>query len=118
MPEIHKRKTNVPERPVISKKSTATENISTFLDFHFKPLVTKVPHILEDTRDFLTRTTEIKDLSEDALLASFHAVGLYQHILHEEGIDITEEFLNQREVKYTSTKRLWGLATIILKNNF
>ena len=37
-----------------------------FLDLHLKPLVTKVPHILEDTRDFLNWITEIKDLPEDA----------------------------------------------------
>ena len=99
MPKIHKRITIVPGRLVIFNNSTATENISAFLDFHLKPLVTKVPHILEDTRDFLTRITEIKDLTENALLVSFDVVGLYLHISHEKGIEIMKEFLNQREVK-------------------
>ena len=118
LPKIHKRTTSVPGKPVISNNSTATENISAFLDFHLKPLVTKVPHILEDTRDFPTRITEIKDLLEDSLLVSFDVVGLYPHIPHEEGIEIMEEFLNQREVKDISTKSLCDLATTILKNNF
>ena len=61
---------------------------------------------------------EIKDLPEDALLVSFDVVGLYPHIPHEEGIEIMEEFLNQREVKDISTKSLCDLATIILKNKF
>ena len=74
LPKIHKRTTSVPGRPVISNNSTATENISAFLDFLLNPLVTKEPHILEDTRDFLSRKTEIKDLTEDALLASFDFV--------------------------------------------
>ena len=116
--KIHKRTTSLPGRPVISNNSTATENISAFLDFHLKSLVTKVPHILEDTSDFLTRITEIKDLPEAALLVSFDVVGLYPQIPNEESIDIMKEFLNQREVKDISTKSLCDLATIILKNNF
>ena len=118
MPKIHKRITSVPGRPVISIDNTATENISAFLDFHLKPLVTKVTDILEDTRDFLTRITEIKDLPEGALLVSFDVVGLYPRIPHEEGIEIMEEFLTQREVKDISTKGLCDLATVIVKNNF
>ena len=43
---------------------------------------------------------------------------LYPHIPHEEGIEIMEEFLNQREVKDISTKSLCDLATTIVKNNF
>ena len=93
LPKIHKRTTSVPGRPVISNNSTATENISAFLDFLLNPLVTKEPHILEDTRDFLSRKTEIKDLTEDALFASFDFVWLYPHIPHEEGIEIMKEFL-------------------------
>ena len=92
---------------IISNNSTATESLSVFLDFHLKPLVTKVPHILQ-----------IKYLPQDALLVSFDVVGLYPHIPHEEGIEIMEEFLNQRKVKDISTKSLCDLATIILKNNF
>ena len=116
--KIHKRTTSVPGRPVISNNSTVTENISAFLDFHLKPLVTKVPHSLEDTLDFLTRITEIKDIPGDALLVSFDVVGLYPHIPREESIEIMKKFLNQREVKDISTKSLCDLATIILKNNF
>ena len=118
LPKIDKRTTSVPGRPVISNNSTATENISAFLDLHLKPLVTKVPHILEDKRDVLTRITEIKDFPEDTLFVSFDVVGLYPHIPHEAGIEIMKEFLIQREVKDISTKSLCDLAAIILKNNF
>ena len=50
LPKIHKRTLNVRVRPVISNNGTATENISAFLDFHFKNIVSTIPHILEDTR--------------------------------------------------------------------
>ena len=76
LPKIYKRTTSVPEISVISNKSTVTENILAFLDFQLKSLVTKVPHILEDTGDFFSRITEIKDLPDDSLLVSFGVVGL------------------------------------------
>ena len=38
LPKIYKGKTNVPGRPVISNNQTATENISSFLDFNLKKL--------------------------------------------------------------------------------
>ena len=56
--------------------------------FHLKPVVTKVPHILEDTRDFLIQITEIKDLPEDV---SFDVVRLYPHFPHENGIKMMKE---------------------------
>ena len=42
LPKIHKRLHNVPRRPVISNSSHFNENISSFLDFHSKPLAQKV----------------------------------------------------------------------------
>ena len=55
LPKIHKTLANMPGRPVISNNNTATENISTFFDYHLKSLVPNIPNILEDTRDFLCR---------------------------------------------------------------
>ena len=68
LPRIHKRTSNVPGRPVISNNETATENISAFLDFHLKNIVSTIPHILEDTRDSLQRLNQIGDIPENALL--------------------------------------------------
>ena len=65
---IHERTSNVPGRPVISNNGTATENISAFLDFHLKNIVSIIPHILEDTRDSLQRLNQIGDIPENALL--------------------------------------------------
>ena len=42
---------------------------------------------------------------------------LHETLRERDGIEIMEEFLNQREVKDYSTKSLRDLATIILKNN-
>ena len=56
-------------RPVISNNGTITENVSAFLDFHLKTIVPTIPHILEDTRDFLSRLK----VPENAILVSFDA---------------------------------------------
>ena len=61
----------MPGRPVISNNNTATENISAYLDHHLKSLVPNIPHILEDTRDFLCRMNEIDNILDNAILVSF-----------------------------------------------
>ena len=75
LPKIHKRMTNVPGRPVISNNGTSTENIS-YLDYHLKSLIRNVPHILEDTKDFVNRIQDLSDLPESSILVSFDVVGL------------------------------------------
>ena len=88
LPKIHKRTPNVPGHPVISNNGRATENISTFLDFHLKNIVSTIPHTLEDTRDFLQHLNQISDIPENTLLVSFDEVGLYPHIPHHQGVKI------------------------------
>ena len=83
--KIHKQTMNVPGRPVISNNGTATERISSFLDFHLKNVIPTIPHILEDTRDFLHRIEQLQNIPEGTLLVSFDVVGLYLYIPHHEG---------------------------------
>ena len=118
LPKIHKRTKIVPGRPVVSNNGTATENISAYLDFQLKSLVPKIPHILEDTYDFLKRISNINDIPANALLVSFDVVGLNPHIPHNEGIEIMSSYLNKREDHSDSTESLCQLAEIILKHNY
>ena len=53
LPKIHKRLHSVPGRTVISNSSFYTENISSFLDFHLKPLAKQVKSFV---KDFLKRS--------------------------------------------------------------
>ena len=55
LPKMHKPRSNAPGSSVISNNGTDTENISSFLNFHLKTIIPTIPHILEDTRDFLSR---------------------------------------------------------------
>ena len=65
LPKKHKRKINVPVCPVTSNNGTATENISSFLDFHLKIITPAIPHILEDTRDFLSQLNQLHDFRDN-----------------------------------------------------
>ena len=117
LPKIHRRMTNIPGRPAISNNGTSTEIISLYLDYHLKSLIPNVPHILEDTRDFVNRIQGLSDLPESNILVSFDIVGLYPQIPHEEGTETMAKYLEIREDKTVSTKSLSDLASIVLKEN-
>ena len=118
LPKIHKRSFNVPGRPVISNNGTATEKISQFLDFHLKQLIPIIPHILEDTRDFLSRLNNLPAIPNGAILVSFDVVGLYPHIPHIEGIETMRRYLEKLEHLQVITDSLCKLAEIVLKDNY
>ena len=53
---------NAPGRPVTSNNGIATERICSFLDFRLKNIIPTIPHILEDTRDFLYRIEQLQNI--------------------------------------------------------
>ena len=118
LPKIHKRKSNVPGQTVILNNQAATENISSLLDFHLKNIVPTIPHILEDTKDFLKRINDIGEIPSGSLLVTFDVVGLYPHTLHEEGIETMKKYLNLSENQSVSINSLCDLAHIILTENY
>ena len=109
---------NVPGRPVISNNGTATERISSFLDFHLKNIIPTIPHILEDTRDFLYRIEQLQNIPEGTLLVSFDVVGIYPHTPHDEGLQIMKKYLDKREDQSVTSENLYKLAEIVLKHNY
>ena len=96
---------NVPGRPVISNKGTATEDICAFLDSHLKNIAPTIPLISEDTRDFLQRLNQIGGTPENAL---------YPHILHDQCGEIMRRFLDKREDQSVSSESLCKLENIVL----
>ena len=110
--KIHKRLHNVPGRPVISNSSYFTENISSFRDFHLKPLAQKVKSYIQDKK-----ITNLPPLPDDLILCTIDVVGLYPNIPHEEGLIAIRKALNTRKDKTISTDPLIELAECVLKNN-
>ena len=118
LPKIHKWTINVPGRPVISNNGTATERISSFLDFHLKNIIPAIPHVLEDTQDFLYRIEQLQNISEGTLLVSFHVVGLYPHKRHDEGLKIMKKYLDKYEDQSVTSGNLYTLVEVVLKHNY
>ena len=108
LPKINKRLHNVPGRPVISNCGYYTENISSFLDYHLKPLAKKVESYIKDTNHFLKKLKELGSLPKNAILCTIDVVGLYPNIPHSDN----------RENKEVTTDTLVELADIVLKNNY
>ena len=97
LPKIHKRLHNVPFRPVISNSSYYTDNISSFLDFHLKPLAQKRKSYIQDTNDFLKKIANLPSLPDDLILCTIDVVGLYSNIPHEEGLTAIRKALDTRK---------------------
>ena len=118
LPKIHKRLYNVPGRPIISNCGYYTENISSFLDYHLKPLAKKVESYIKDTNHFLKKLKELGSLPKNAILCTIDVVGLYPNIPHKEGLASIRKHLDNRENKEVTTDTLVELADIVLKNNY
>ena len=115
--KIHKCRSNVPGRPVISNDGTATDKIPLLLDFHVKTIIQTMPHILEDTRDFLSRSNQLCDIPDNTLLVTFDVENLHHHIPHKEGLETMKRYLDKREDESVLSDSLYKLAKIILKHN-
>ena len=84
LPKIHKRLCNVPGRPAISNSSYYTENISSFLDFHLKPLAPKVKSYIQDTNDFFKKIANPPPFPDDLILCTIDVMGRYPNIPHKQ----------------------------------
>ena len=86
LPKIHKRLHDVPGRPVISNSGFYTENISSFIEYHLKPLAQDVKSYIRDTNDFLCKLASLHPLPDDVILCTIDVVDLYPIIPHDEGL--------------------------------
>ena len=83
LPKIHQD--NNPGRPIVPSNNHPTERISTFVDFHLKPLVCTIPSYVKDTTDFLNKLAAFNKLPDNALLVTLHVTSLCTNIPHNEG---------------------------------
>ena len=117
LPKIHKQ--GNPGRPIVSSNGSPTENISLFVDYYLRPLVTTIPSHIRDTTHFLQKLAELPTLPEDTLLVTLDVTSLYANIPHKEGIKACEDLLNTRSIPIPPTKDLCHLIhTILTTNNF
>ena len=105
LPKIHKRLHNVPGRPVIYNSSYFTDNISSFLDCHLKPLAQKVKSYIQDTNNFLKNIANLPPLPDDLILCTIDVVRLYSNIPYEEGLIAIRKALDTEKDKKISRRR-------------
>ena len=82
LPKIHKRLHNVPGRPVISNSGYYTENMSAFLEYHFKSIAQKIKSDIKNTNDFLRKFDALPSLLEDIVLCTIDVLGPNPNIPH------------------------------------
>ena len=80
-------------------------------------ILTKIPHILEDTRDFLSHLNQLCHVSDNTLLVIFDVVGFYPHTPHEECLETMNRYLDKR-YQLVSSDSLYTVGRIILKHNY
>ena len=116
----HEPMTAPPPRPIVSGSGSVTENIGAFVDHHIKDIAKQHQSYLQDTPDFLRYVEGINRgpvLGDNNILVTWDVEGLYNNILHEEGLQSLEEGLNERVNPDIPTDFLVKLMEIILKNN-
>ena len=116
----HEPMTAPPPRPIVSGSGSVTENISGFVDYHIKDIAKEHPSYLQDTPDFLRYLEKINQgpgLEEDQILVTWDVVGLYNNIIHKEGLESLQEGLETRNNPEVPTTYLVKLMEIILNNN-
>ena len=93
------------------------ERISAFVDVILKPLVTKTPSFLRDTKQLLTEISSLPSFPPHALLVTMDVVGLYSNIPHEDGANACREFLDQRANCNPPTDDVVRLIELVLSLN-
>ena len=107
----------MPGRPAISNSEFCTENISSFIEYHLKPLAQNVKSYVRDTNDFLSKLASLPPLPDDVVLCTIDVVDLYPNIPHDEGSIAMRKALGLAKDKIISTESLIELAECVLKNN-
>ena len=105
-PKIHKP--GNPGRPIISGCDSPTDRLSSFIDFHLKPLCNTLPSYIKDTNHFLQTIFDLDTpLPPNTIVATIDVKSLYTNIPHTEGINAVLEALDNKH------GRMWPLRKII-----
>lgn len=118
LPKVHKKKTPVPGRPIVSGTDNLTQGISNYVDVLLRPFVTGLRSYLKDTKDTLTKINGIT-VSDQTILASLDVESLYSNIQHELGLNAVKFFLDTKGVQFRRHNTfLLSLLKFILTHNY
>ena len=121
--KAHKPEKGYPGRMITSGCGSPTERLSSWCEYHLKPLMEKLPHRLEDTSHFLRKVIAYNErrLQEDdpkpLILCSWDIEAMYPNITNELGLTACRELLEKREVQEPSTECIMEAIQITLEEN-
>jgi len=121
LPKIHKNKTPVPGRPIVSANNSPTEKISQLADYFLQPLVSKTASYVKDTTDFINKIESIDKVSAGTILCTIDVTSLYTNIPNNEGIIACQKQLESHRPgpqKPSNLNILKMLQYVLTKNNF
>lgn len=95
MPKVHKNKTPIPFRPVISQCGSLSAIISTFIDYLLQPLTASIPSYIKDSTDLLNTIDALPRLPYNARLFTSDATSMYTNIDPTEGIPVLRKYLEE-----------------------
>ena len=84
---------------MISNLGFYTGNISSFIEYHLKPLAQNVKSYIRDTNDILSKLASLPPLPDDVILCTIDVVGLYPNIPRDEGLIAIRKALDLRKGK-------------------
>ena len=118
LPKIHKFfKDFPPLRPIVSGFNSCTARLSEYLDTFLKYQATKSKSYIRDTKDFLVKLDNLKELPSNSILVTMDISSLYTNIDHEEGSHACFEHLERRKHKKVPSSVLKKLIHLVLSSN-
>ena len=79
-------------RPIVSSCSSATENISQYVDYWLQPSMKNLPSYLKNITELINEFKNLQ-LKSDTILVTVDVKSLYTCIPHKDGIDACREAL-------------------------
>ena len=109
-----------PGRPIILGCDSPTHRLSSFIDFHLKPLCRSLPSYIKDTNHFLQTIFNLDTpLPPNTIIATIDVKLLYTNIPHAEGINaVLEAFNNKHGCMWPLCKVIHQFLEYILKENY
>ena len=117
LPNIHKRFSFAPGRPVISNCGTPTEKVSEYLDHILKAVMQESWSCIRDFEHFFKKLKHLGQIPDGAVLVTADVVGLYPSISHKAGLETLRRRFNEHETSEIPTADIVQMAEFVLKNN-
>ena len=93
MPKVHKKKSPVPLRPVVSQCGSLLAVASTYLDYRLQPLKTNVASYIKNSYSLILKLHRLHRVPPGARVFTSDAVSMYTNIDPEEGIETIKKYM-------------------------